>query len=62
MFLQESLLAETAFDDEDAERITSVPQGLAASSELEVDTYVVENILMYAICSVAGPILIWHTV
>ena len=56
MFLQELLLAETAFNDKGAEGITSVPQGLTSSSELEVDTCVVENILMHAVCSVAGPI------
>ena len=48
MLQQELLLEETAFDDKDVEGITSVPQGLASSLELEVDTCVVENILMYA--------------
>ena len=45
------LLAETAFDDNGAEEITRVTQGLASPLELEVDTCVVANrlvIVMYA--------------
>ena len=42
MSLQESLLAETAFDDKGAEGITSDTQSSASSLELEVDTCVVE--------------------
>ena len=49
MSVQESLLAETAFDDKGAEDITSNTRSSVSSLEIEVDTCIAEYRLIIGI-------------